>query len=159
LFTEKPHLERIFEKCIFPAAALNFGPRVSSYKHRDSLNCSFGWCAIQALGYFDSSRSAPLILWEFGIMVEFPPWALVYIPSATVTHSNGVLENDEYRASFTLFCAGGLLRYVDNSFRTDKEFLETDPEGFKEMSKEKATRWEKGLQLFTNYDDIDVVKK
>ncbi|KAJ8079988.1 hypothetical protein PM082_016814 [Marasmius tenuissimus] len=36
--------------------------------HRDHLNWAFGWCAITALGDFDPTRSARLILWELKLV-------------------------------------------------------------------------------------------
>lgn len=108
LFEKMPELRRIFDRSVFPTAAFNFGPNVWTYKHRDVLNCPFGWCAIQALGRFDPTKGGHLVLWELGLVIEFPPGSLILIPSATTTHSNTPIAEGDVRASFTQYCPGGL---------------------------------------------------
>ncbi|KIM35213.1 hypothetical protein M413DRAFT_48192, partial [Hebeloma cylindrosporum] len=120
LFEKMPELQRIFERSVFPAAAFNFGPNVWTHKHRDVLNCPFGWCAIQALGRFDPTKGGHLVLWELGLVVEFPPGSLILIPSATLTHSNTPIAEGDVRASFTQYCAGGLFWFVDYGFRKEE---------------------------------------
>lgn len=56
--------------------------------------------------------------------------------------------------SFTQFCPGGLLRFVDNKMRTEAEFLAEDPDGYAKMCRKKEKRWEKGLKRLSRYDDI-----
>ncbi|KAL0562366.1 hypothetical protein V5O48_019721, partial [Marasmius crinis-equi] len=73
---------------VFAAAAFNFGGKVRTFKHRDHLNWAFGWCAITALGEFNPKKSARLVLWEFKLVINFPPGSTVLIPSAVITHSN-----------------------------------------------------------------------
>ncbi|KAF5366491.1 hypothetical protein D9615_005847 [Tricholomella constricta] len=154
LWARMPNLQRNFDRSIFPSAAFNFGPNVWTYRHRDLLNCPFGWCAIQALGSFDATQGGHLILWDLGLVVEFPPGALVLIPSATISHSNVPVQEGDSRASFTQYCAGGLFRYVDNGFRTENELKREDVEEYARMCKLKETRWQMGLGLFSKYNDI-----
>ena len=111
-------------------------------------------CAIQSLGNFDHTKGGHLILWQLNIMLEFPPGFLALIPSATITHSNSPVSEHETRLSFTQFCPGGLLRYVDSDFRTEREFAEKDPAGFAEMQRAKAQQWEERLKLLTVYDEM-----
>lgn len=152
-----PSLRHIFPRSIFPSAAFNFGPDVWTYRHRDVLNCPFGWCAIQALGSFDPTKGGHLVLWELRRVVEFPPGALVLMPSATITHSNVPVQEGDARASFTQYCAGGLFRYVDNGFRTEKEFEEEDPEGYRLACKLKETRWKMGIGLFSSFESLQAL--
>lgn len=81
-------------------------------------------------------------------------WTLLIL-SATITHGNSPVSKHETRVSFTQFCPGGLLRFVDNKTRTEAQFQAEDPEGYAKMC-EKATRWEKGLKKLSKYDDIVV---
>lgn len=39
-------------------------------------------------GPFQPKKGGYLALWELKLVIEFPPGALVLIPSATITHSN-----------------------------------------------------------------------
>ena len=156
LFEAMPNLRRIFPKSIFPAAAFNFGPEVWTYKHKDIMNCPFGWCAIQALGKYDPAKGGHIILWELGLIIEFPPGSLILIPSACITHSNTPVHVDEgeYRASFTQYAAGALFRFVDYGFRTEADLKSKDKAMYEEMRRLKSSRWEKGLELLTKITDI-----
>lgn len=89
-----------------------------------------------------------------GIVVEFPPSSLICVPSASVEHSNSPIAKDEERASFTLFCAGGLFRWVDNGFRTEKQLEEQDSDEYARMCARKTGRWKDGLALLRKYEDI-----
>ncbi|KAF8188435.1 hypothetical protein K438DRAFT_1486852, partial [Mycena galopus ATCC 62051] len=111
------HLRRPFKTSVFSCAAFNFGPNAWTFKHRDICNLPFGWCAIQALGDFDPTRGGHLVLWDLQLVVEFPPGALILLPSATISHSNVPVQSGDKRASFTQFTAGGLFRFVDSGFQ------------------------------------------
>ncbi|PBK71036.1 hypothetical protein ARMSODRAFT_862071, partial [Armillaria solidipes] len=116
LYTQMPHLRQNFICSIFPCATFNIGDRVRMYKHRDSLNCPFGWCIITALGRFNPNRGGHIILWETKMVVEFPHASTILIPSATITHSNVPVADGDLCTSFTQFCSGNLFRYVDNGY-------------------------------------------
>lgn len=154
LFEHAPHLCRIFRKSIYPAAAFNFGPNVWTFKHKDTQNCPFGWCAIQALGRFDPKKGGHLVLWELKLIAEFPPGSLVLIPSATLTHSNIPVADGDCRASFTQYCAGGLFRYVDYGFRRDKQLKKEDPTLHSDLCKLRPQKWQEGLALLSTLKDF-----
>ncbi|KAK0217789.1 hypothetical protein IW262DRAFT_1275064, partial [Armillaria fumosa] len=154
LYEKLPHLRPNFARSVFPCAAFNFGGNVWTFKHCDILNCPYGWCAITALGRFDHRRGAHLILWELKLFIQFPHGATIFIPSATITHSNTAPAEGDSRTSFTQFLAGGILRWVDNGFRTEKEMARQDPAAYAEMQKHKGTRWQMGLGLLSMLDEI-----
>ncbi|KAJ7177350.1 hypothetical protein C8R43DRAFT_942621 [Mycena crocata] len=149
-----PDLRRNFPKSVFSCAAFNFGPSVWTYRHRDVLNLPFGWCAIQAAGPFDPEKGGHLVLWDLMLVIEFPPGALILLPSATITHSNVPVQDGDERVSFTQFTAGGIFRYVDNGFRTEGALAKEDPEEFARMAELKKTRWEMGLDLLSTVDEL-----
>ncbi|KAJ6473442.1 hypothetical protein C8R47DRAFT_987457 [Mycena vitilis] len=149
-----PHLRRPFVGSIFSCAAFNFGPNVWTFRHRDVLNVPFGWCAVQAAGPFDAKKGGHLVLWDLMLAIEFPPGALILLPSATIAHSNVPVQDGDARASFTQFTAGGLMRYVDNGFRTEEALEMEDPEEFARLAALKGTRWEMGLGLFSTVDEL-----
>ncbi|PPQ67439.1 hypothetical protein CVT26_007233 [Gymnopilus dilepis] len=154
LFERMPDLRRIFPKSVFPTAAFNFGPNVWTFKHRDVKNCPFGFCAIQSLGRFDPTKGGHLILWELGLIIEFPPGSLILIPSATITHSNVPVAEGEERASFTQYAAGGLFRFVDYGFCTEIDLKERDYDRYIKMREAKPDRWQAGLDLLTKLQDL-----
>ncbi|KAJ7816822.1 hypothetical protein B0H13DRAFT_2217964 [Mycena leptocephala] len=149
-----PHLRRLFPRSVFSCAAFNFGPNVWTFKHRDVLNLPFGWCAIQAAGPFDPTKGGHLVLWDLMLVIEFPPGALVLIPSATLSHSNVPVQAGDKRISFTQFTAGGIFRYVDNGFRTEDELAAADPAEYERMMELKSSRWEMGINLFSTLDEL-----
>ncbi|KAJ7124030.1 hypothetical protein C8R43DRAFT_899244, partial [Mycena crocata] len=149
-----PHLPRNFDRSVFACAAFNFGPDVWTFKHRDVLNLPFGWCAVQALGRFDHRMGGHLVLWDLKLVIEFPHGATILLPSATVEHSNIPVQPGDERASFTQYTAGGLMRYVDNGFRTESELREEDEAAYEQMWKDKEARWEMGVGLFSTVDEL-----
>ncbi|KAJ7080733.1 hypothetical protein B0H15DRAFT_953337 [Mycena belliarum] len=149
-----PLLRPNFVRSVFSAAAFNFGPSVWTFRHRDSQNLPFGWCAIQAAGPFDPTKGGHLVLWNLRLVVEFPPGALILLPSATIAHSNIPVQDGDRRISFTQFTAGGLFRFVDNGFRTEAALEAADPEEFARLAELKGTRWKTGLDLLSTIDEL-----
>ncbi|KAF8146271.1 hypothetical protein K438DRAFT_1781143 [Mycena galopus ATCC 62051] len=152
-----PHLRCPFECSIFFCAAVNFGPNLWTYQHRDVLNLPFGWCAVQALGNFDATKGGHLVLWDLKLVVEFPAGALILLPSATITHSNIPVQPGEERVSFTQFSAGGIFRYVDNNFQTVKDLQFEEPAEYERLMAQRASRWEHGLSLLSTLDELLVI--
>lgn len=118
------------------------------------MNCAFGMCAIQALGNFDPAEGGHLVLSDLKLVIEFPAGSTVLIPSATLTHSNVPVKKGEQRASFTQFCPGGLLRYVDSDFRTEKSLKTSRIADYKKHQQEKLSLWRRGLDLWSPLSSI-----
>ncbi|KAF7970728.1 hypothetical protein HWV62_23180 [Athelia sp. TMB] len=120
LFQRHPLLRRNFKNSVFPFTTINFGPRTCCFPHTDANNLPYGLCAITALGSFDPALGGHLILWDLKTVVEFPPGSTILIPSATIRHSNTPIQKDETRYSFTQYAAGGLFRWVEHGFQTER---------------------------------------
>ena len=90
-----PNLKRNFEKSVFAAMTINLGPQTVTRKHVDHFNIPFGWCVITALGDFDYTRGGHLVLWELKLIIEFPAGSTIFIPSATINHSNIAVQPHE----------------------------------------------------------------
>lgn len=110
LIDSDQRLERLFDESIWAAAGYNFGPHTITAKHRDFANLPFGICSITALGNYDPTLGGHIVLWDLGLVIEFPPGSTILIPSAAIAHSNTPVACHENRASFTQFTAGGLFR-------------------------------------------------
>ncbi|KAJ3841251.1 hypothetical protein F5878DRAFT_532067 [Lentinula raphanica] len=151
---EIPHLPQNFPSTVFAAAAFNLGGKVRTFKHRDSLNWPFGWCAITALGNYDPQRSGQLILWELKLVIDFPHGATVLIPSAVITHSNTALAEEDNRMSFTQYTAGPIFRWVENGCRTEKQLERADPTRYSEMQTSKDTAHVRRLENFSTVDEL-----
>ncbi|KAL7278946.1 hypothetical protein ACG7TL_006778 [Trametes sanguinea] len=81
LLQHHPSLRRNFAGSVFGSATFNLGPQTATDPHIDHLNLPAGLCAITALGSFDHRLGGHLILWDLGLIIEFPPGATVLIPS------------------------------------------------------------------------------
>lgn len=149
------HLRRNFSNSVWGAAAFNFGPRTVTAKHRDAANLPYGICSITALGDYDYVEGGHIVLWEFGLVVEFPPGSTILIPSAAVAHSNTPIGVDERRGSFTQYSAGGLFRWVDQGFQKKGKYLASLSEEEKEKLPElDAARCALGMSLFSTLDEL-----
>lgn len=122
------------------------------------MNCPFGWCSIQALGRFKPNKGGHIVLWEPKKVIEFPHAATIHIPSATITHSNIPVGEDETRVSFTQYCAGGIFRWVDNGFRTEAELAIEDQEEYQRIQLLKESRWEQGVSLFSTASELNILE-
>ncbi|KAG6887199.1 hypothetical protein C0992_000144 [Termitomyces sp. T32_za158] len=149
LFDNLPYLRHIFPKSVFPAAAFNFGGNVFTKAHRDCMNYAIGWCAIQALGVFDPKKSGHFVLPDLKLIIEFPPGALILMPSA----ANLPVSKGESRVSFTQYCAGGLFRYIINGFCTETELQKRDHDKYMKIMDLKVTRWDDNLKLYSIFKE------
>ena len=151
LFENDPTLRRPFANCVFPACTFNLGPQTCCLGHNDSLNVPQGWCAIWAMGDYDPILGGHLILEEFNLMVEFPPGALILIPSSTIRHGNTPVQPHEHRYSFTQYCAGGLMRWIHHGFVP--QWALTD-DARKEAYGKRGQRWTEALAMYSKYDEL-----
>lgn len=147
------HLKCITACGVYPTAAFNFGPRVWTVRHRDVKNCTFGWCAIQALGSFDHTKGGHLVLDDLRLVVEFPSGSTILIPSATFTHANIPVQEGDTQASFTQYCPGGLLRFVDAGFHTQNSIPRKSKE-HEAMLSLKAQGWKAGISMYRRIEEL-----
>ncbi|KAF7975807.1 hypothetical protein HWV62_8493 [Athelia sp. TMB] len=155
LFKRYPLLHRNFNRSVFPCITVNFGPHTCCYPHRDSNNLPYGLCAITALGSFDPTRGGHLVLWDLRLIIEFPAGSTILVPSATVQHSNIKIQEGETRYSFTQYAAGGLFRWVEHGFKSERDRKAGwSPEQHEQDALEGARRWEEGVALFSTLDEL-----
>lgn len=102
---------------VFAACTFNIGGRVVTELHVDSQNFGPGLCAVTSLGHYDPVEGGHIILVEFGIIVEFPPFSTILLPSALVTHGNTAIACDGERMSMTRYMAAGLILWAARGFK------------------------------------------
>jgi len=73
LFMRYPHLRKPFPNGIFPTCTFNYGSHIVTVEHVDSTNVPFGLCAILTCGLYDPSKGGHLVLFDLGLVIEFPP--------------------------------------------------------------------------------------
>lgn len=143
-----PTLKRPFWYSVWPAATFNLGKSVFTRLHRDFLNLVWSMCAIHALGHYNPKKGGHLILWEWKIVIEFPPGCTILIPSAAVAHGNVAIRSGEDRKSFTQYCPGGLVRWFRYGRQTAENFEREDPIGWAKMKASADQRWEEACGMF-----------
>ena len=87
----------------FASTTFNLGPVVTTFPHKDMKNLSWGWCAITSFGDYDPKKGGHLVLWDLKVVLEFPPYSTIFIPSAIVMHSNTTVAEGETRYSVTQY--------------------------------------------------------
>ncbi|KAJ3503436.1 hypothetical protein NLJ89_g8432 [Agrocybe chaxingu] len=141
-----PSLRRPFDSSVFMATTYNLGPQTVCFRHLDSANLAYGWCAITALGSFDPTKGGHLVLWECKLIIEFPPGSTILIPSALIHHSNTPIAEGETRYSFTQYASGGLFRWVDHNFQTvEAHRASLSAQALTELDEWHSRRWSMGL--------------
>lgn len=150
-----PNLVQNFSDGVWAAMTINFGPKTATFSYTNLRNLSFGWCVVTALGDFDPGMGGQLILWDFKIVVKFPPSSTIFILLAVIKHSNCAVPNGQSWYSITQFCASNLFRWVDNGFQNDIDIVQTcTAEEKKERKQAQKERWMKGLQNYPTYQEL-----
>ncbi|KAG1740738.1 uncharacterized protein EDB91DRAFT_1052935, partial [Suillus paluster] len=102
LLEQHPQLAWNFQNSVFSAATFNFGPTMVTLDHTDNQNFPSGMCSITALGNYDPANGGHLVLFDLGLIVQFPPGSTIHF-------------------------AGGLIRWVDYGFQTEANFKRESP--------------------------------
>ncbi|KAF8065142.1 hypothetical protein FPV67DRAFT_1419025, partial [Lyophyllum atratum] len=143
-----------FGTSVYPAATFNIGPTTVSLLHTDGQNSKHNFCALTVAGSFDSKLGGHLILYDLGIVIEFPRGSTILIPSALLRHANTAIQRGERRVSFTQFCAGGLLRYVGHGCATDTSIKDANPDTWKAILAEMDTSRAPGVDFFSKFHEL-----
>ncbi|KAG2127459.1 uncharacterized protein EDB93DRAFT_1096547 [Suillus bovinus] len=149
------HLTWNFRNSVFAAATFNLGPATVTFDHTDNVNFASGMCSITALGNFDPITGGHLVLFDLGLIIQFPPGATILIPSAILRHGNIPISSLEKRLSFTQYFAGGLVRWVEYGFRTEKAFKQQSPEAWREAQVQRLTRVEHAARYFSIFEELE----
>ena len=107
-----PLLKFPYKNHPFAALTFNLGPAACTVPHKDLKNLSFAWCAVTSLGSYDHTKGGHLVLWDLKLVIEFPPFSTILIPSAILCHSNTSIGPTERRSSVTQYNSEGLFRWV-----------------------------------------------
>ncbi|KAJ3727242.1 hypothetical protein DFJ43DRAFT_1001895 [Lentinula guzmanii] len=147
LHEDNNEFERPFPNCAFAAATVNFLFAVTR-RHKDFLNMIYGFCAVTPLGPYNYKQGGHLIIWDLGLIIEFPPGTVILLPSALLEHSNVSIVPGETRSSITFYSAAGLFRWRHNGYMSDKEFrARASPKVLKKWKQYRREMWKEGLEL------------
>lgn len=154
LLTHHPSLTLNFTNSAYPAASFNFGPSTVCYLHTDTANDTCNWCHITALGNFNPTTSRHIVIRNLKAIFEFPAGSSTSIPLAIFEHGNTPIQLHKTRQSFTQYCAGGLLRWVDCGFRTLGDYCLRDPAGKAVFDAALKARVDSGIQRFSPLESL-----
>ncbi|KAM6496394.1 hypothetical protein JOM56_009100 [Amanita muscaria] len=133
---------------VFPCRSFNLGKQTATVPHRDEPRTFL---------VFNPKLGGHLVLWDFALLVEFPPGSTVLIPSALFLHSNVPIQGGETRYSMVQYAAGGLFRWVNNGCKTDKQWKE-EANGNQELEQrrkdEQDSRWIGAIGMFSRYEEL-----
>ncbi|KAJ7615465.1 hypothetical protein FB45DRAFT_873539 [Roridomyces roridus] len=150
-----PGLRRLFPRSPFAALTANLGPHSVSPPHADHGNATDGMCLISALGHFDPDKGGHLVLWDYNLIIRFPPGCSILIPSTVVTHSNTPIQAGEERFSLIQYSAGGLFRWAANGFKSDVAWAATaSEEDVAAREQARQARWATALKKFSLLKDV-----
>lgn len=93
-------------------------------------------------------------MWDWKLVIEFPPGCTILIPSAAVAHGNIAVRKGEVRKSFTQYCAGGLFRWSRFGCRTKEQFEKQDRSGWSAMKAGAVQRWEEACSMFSKISEL-----
>ncbi|KAI0724249.1 hypothetical protein C8T65DRAFT_563960, partial [Cerioporus squamosus] len=111
------------------------------------------WSLTILTGTFNHKEKVWLVLWEAKVIIEIPPGIFLFYPSAVFTHFNcDISAGRETRSNniFTHFSAGGLFRWVECGYRTQKEFLAAGGT----FAKNGSHRWLDGVGLYSTWAQL-----
>ncbi|KAH9007946.1 hypothetical protein EDB83DRAFT_2323524 [Lactarius deliciosus] len=106
---------------------------------------------------YNSKEGGHLVLWDFGLMVEFPPGSIVLIPSALLKHSNTPIQTGKTHFSMIhwQYAAGGIFQWVENGFMSEEEHLaNASKEQQRAYQAEQGIRWSSAEGMFTRLDKL-----
>jgi hypothetical protein len=116
LLAHYPWLRMPFNCLIFPCFTINSGPFAISFNHHDYNNAPGIPCVITALDNFNLTQGRHVILFAYGMIMEFPPGATVMLLSGCVHHGNTAIQEGKYRTSIISYMAGSLARDLAYGF-------------------------------------------
>ncbi|KAI0661953.1 hypothetical protein C8Q70DRAFT_909955, partial [Cubamyces menziesii] len=154
LYQADPSLQKNFKNSIYPAASFNFGRETVCYPHTDAANDPCNYCQITALGQYNPRSSAHFVMYDSELIIEFPPGATIFALSAIERHGNTPLEEGETRQSFTQYCAGGLLRWVEAGLCTQVQFQRDDPDGKAAFDRDAEERKKAFIALLSTHEEL-----
>ena len=151
-----PKIRIVFpsEETMLESSRLGDAMVILQEEYYNSKNKAEGWITVTALGNFNTKTSGHLILWELGLVVEFPAGLTILFPSTIICHRNVPIKPCETQASLTQFATGRLFHYADLEFKTDKKFKEVDLAAWKRLVKERKKVWATAVKNYSHYDSL-----
>ena len=153
----KPTLRKSYDSQVgvFPCRSFNLGSQSVSYPHVDEQNLAQSWCSITPLGSFNPDLGGHLVLWNFRLVIKFPPGSTILIPSALLCHSNTPIQPGEERHSIVQYVAGGIARWVDNNHMLEEDWrAQATFDEIQQKESEQKIRWKNAVDKYTKLEEL-----
>ncbi|KAJ4473241.1 hypothetical protein C8R41DRAFT_775790, partial [Lentinula lateritia] len=150
----RPKLLPNFDNSVYSCMTVNFGPQTWTYIHTDSKNDPCLPCAVTSGGNYSWKLGGHMVLWDFGIILEFPPGTTILLSSAFLRHSNIPVLKGETRVSVTQYSAGSIRRWLEYGGRTEEAFKVQDPEAYTREMEKRASRWKEALDMYSTIEEL-----
>lgn len=99
-----------------------------------------------------------MVLWDFGIILEFPPGTTVLLSSAFLRHSNIPVSKEESRVSVTQYSAGSIRRWLEYGGRTEEALKAQDPEAYAREVEKRSSKWKEALDMYSTIEELKAGK-
>jgi len=152
LFKRYPYFRKPFRNSIFPTCTFNCGSCVVTVEHIDSTNIPFGLCAIFSCGLYDPRKGGHLILFDLGLVIEFPPGSTILVQFGTLCHRNVAIQADETRQSCMQYCPGSLFHWVAYGFKQVQASSDAERAFFEENHEEHCKH---AVGLFSKLGELE----
>lgn len=132
----------------YAAISVNLKKSQGTFPHLDDKNSQQDMCGVTPTGTFDSTKGGHMILWELRLVIQFPAYSTIFLPSSLITHGNTPIAAGEERASFVFYTAGGLHMFRDLGMSTLANLKKRYPQKAKQFLKDGPERVKEGLKYF-----------
>ncbi|KAJ3925043.1 MAG: hypothetical protein NXY57DRAFT_907552, partial [Lentinula lateritia] len=150
----RPELMPNFDNSVYSCMTVNFGPQTWTYIHTDSKNDPCLPCAVTSGGKYNWKLGGHMVLWDFGVVLEFPPGTTILLSSAFLRHSNIPVSKGETRVSVTQYSAGSIRQWLEYGGRTEEALRTEDPEAYAREMAKRSSRWKDALGMYSTIEEL-----
>ncbi|KIY61476.1 hypothetical protein CYLTODRAFT_223029 [Cylindrobasidium torrendii FP15055 ss-10] len=117
------HLKWNFDQLPFALTTFNFGPQTVCETHIDDTDNAYGWAPIRSFGPYNYKKGGHIVFPSLKLLVQFPPGAEGWFPTALFPHANTLIGENEKRYSVTSYNSGALSAWVYRGGNTKRGWL------------------------------------
>ena len=149
---KKPYNDKVKA---FSCCSFNLGEQFIFFLHLNDGNLAQLWCSITPVGWFDPRIGGHIVLWDYRLVVEFPPGSTMLLPSALVRYSNISIHPGESCYSIIQYMSGGLFHWVHNGCMSECDWLsQASEKDLRKHQKEQDLQLSKAMKMFTTLDEL-----
>ncbi|KAJ6462539.1 hypothetical protein C8R45DRAFT_841518, partial [Mycena sanguinolenta] len=142
-----------FRNSVFTTAEISFGDATASTTK--NLDAAFDTMeAVTSIGSYDHTTGGHILFEDDGGMIELPPGTTVLFAGGAKRHKFAPVGKLENRFLFRQFCSAGVLRWIENGGRPDKDWEHQASDA--DLAARQEMRDRRGIRSFSKLHDIYV---